>query len=567
MSKRHRWSRLAGVMFAAGALLLGPPGHAQTQEQRDEYARQYLSGGATRDELAVLRDVQERRLSLPANTRGFGSFIAGLPSMKAMSAGATPELGMLMFWNEIALYATALDHTTEVVPAPPTYGEQLGPTRTSRALAIVHLSMFEAVDAIFRKANSYHDVRKKIFVDVGVQEAQVNPKSASVKAAIVAAGYQSLRELYPEKASLLQAAQLESLVLIGDPVASRELGTKIGLAAARLILTAREFDGSARPDLSSDDLKGNHPLDWRKDPISQLEPALGGNWGRVKPFVISSPDVHRPAPPPSLESAEFIAAYKEVKRLGGDPNAPTVAPRWPTATNRTGADLKPPLDSNNETFKGIFWGYDGTALLCAPPRLYNMIATSIALKEKPITKVEEMARFLALINLAMADAGISAWEAKYHYLYARPITAIRAIDADSSPEGRRELNWTPLGAPVTNGQEHNRNLTPPFPSYPSGHAVFGGAVFQAMRNYWGLSEAGVPFDFVSDEYNGLNRGPGDAEPRAEVRVNFAGFDKAEEENAMSRVWLGIHWRFDATAGIAQGRLVANDVAAGALALK
>jgi hypothetical protein len=119
------------------------------------------------------------------------------------------------------------------------------------------------------------------------------------------------------------------------------------------------------------------------------------------------------------------------------------------------------LDQKNETFKGNYWAYDGTALLCAPPRMYNMIATSIALNEHPISDVAEMARYLALINLVLADCGIGAWTAKYKYHLARPITWIRLHDPDKSVDGTSNRNWTPLGAPADNASPASANLTPP----------------------------------------------------------------------------------------------------------
>jgi hypothetical protein len=223
-----------------------------------------------------------------------------------------------------------------------------------------------------------------------------------------------------------------------------------------------------------------------------------------------------------------------------------------------------PPDNTNQTVVGIYWGYDGTALLCAPPRLYNMIATSVALKEKPIANVEEMSQYLAYVNLAMADAALAAWDAKFHFLIPRPVTYIRAVDADDTPAGARNPRWTPLGAPVTNGIDAGRNLTPPFPSYPSGHASIGGACFQAMIKYYQsldstFPEAGIPFEFVSDEYNGMNRGPGETTFRKKVVASFSSFKEAEELNARSRIYLGIHWKFDADHGILQGNKVADDV--------
>ena len=184
-----------------------------------------------------------------------------------------------------------------------------------------------------------------------------------------------------------------------------------------------------------------------------------------------------------------------------------------------------------------------------------------------IKDVDNMAQYLALINLTMADAGISAWDAKYHFLIARPITYIRGLDADGTPDGTHDPRWTPLGAPVTNGTIDGRNLTPPFPSYPSGHATFGGALFRAMTLYFKdkapammpFPDDGVAFDFVSDEYNGLNRSPGEENVRKKIVAHFNSFRDAERMNADSRIYLGIHWKFDADDGIRQGNEIANDV--------
>jgi hypothetical protein len=263
-----------------------------------------------------------------------------------------------------------------------------------------------------------------------------------------------------------------------------------------------------------------------------------------------------------IHTDEFIKAYKDVKRLGGDPNAPNSEPRWKTDTDRSGAndpDHLKPADFTNQTFVGIFFAYDATPLVCAPPRLYNMIATSIALKERPITTVEAMSIYLALINVTMADAALAAWDGKFHYVYARPVTYIRAAVSDDPPDVTHDPHWTPLGAPITNGTAAERNHTPPFP----GHAVIGTAFFEAMRSYFAAVDAkfpaeGIKFDFVSDEYNGVNRGPGDQEPRDRVVAHFDSFDQARDLNAQSRIYLGVHWQFDADDGKKLGESVAQD---------
>src|SRR5436189_4753479 len=174
----------------------------------------------------------------------------------------------------------------------------------------------------------------------------------------------------------------------------------------------------------------------------------------------------------------------------------------------------------------------------------------------------EPARLLALANVALADAGITCWESKYYYQFWRPITGVRESDPGTGPTGAGDgnlltlgdPNFSPLGAPASNLS--GPNFTPPFPSYPSGHATFGGAVFQMLRDVYGTDR--IAFTFVSDEFNGVTR---DNQGRVRPRMarSFSSLSQAEEENGQSRIYLGIHWSFDKTQGIAQGRRVANYV--------
>ncbi len=153
----------------------------------------------------------------------------------------------------------------------------------------------------------------------------------------------------------------------------------------------------------------------------------------------------------------------------------------------------------------------------------------------------------------MADAGIAIWESKYHYHLWRPVTGIREADGNGSHRGA-DPTFTPLGAPASNLT--GPNFTPPFPSYPSGHAGFGGALFQTLRNFYGTDR--IAFTFVSDEFNGETLdNEGHVRPLRPRR--FASLSQAEEENGQSRIYLGIHWAYDKTEGIAQGRRVADYV--------
>jgi hypothetical protein len=439
-------------------------------------------------------------------------------------------MAMVRHWNHVAINATGLDHT----PVGPTehrvFGEQLGPGRASRAMAIVHIAIFDAVNAIAGDYQSYTDLPRA-------------PHSALMEAAIAAAAHDTLCAMFPSQAPDFDEVLGDDLGMMPDRPGKAQ-GLQLGHSAAARILAKRAHDGSqyVEPKVGIDFITNNAPGKWRQDPISLIPLALGAKWGQVKPFVISSGARYRVPPPPDLDSAEYAEAYDEVKRLGGDGIV--------TPTERT----------YDQTIAGIFWAYDGTPSMCAPPRLYNQIIMTIAAQMG--TNVVDLTRLLALANVAMADAGIAIWESKYYYQYWRPITAIRESDAGTGPTGLGDGNpltigdpaWTPLGAPASN--LNGPNFTPPFPGYPSGHGTFGGALFQTLRRFYRTDD--IAFTFVSDEFNGITKDHNGV-VRPLIPRSFQNFSEAEEENGQSRIYLGIHFSFDKTEAIAQGRRVADYV--------
>lgn len=449
------------------------------------------------------------------------------PSSRA-TLSAPESLQTLLYWNAIAIDASGLDHWVFRPGDHRVYGEQLGPGRASRAMAMVHIAMFEAINAIDRRYQSYLDL-------------PLASPQASVDAAIARAAHDTLVALYPLQRVQLQKRLVADLRRLRGTDA-RELGVALGADAARAVLAARANDGSAHTEMHMDEdyVADSIPGVWRQDPISRVPIALGARWMQVRPFVLQSAQQFRAPPPPALGSVAYAAAYNEAKRLGGD--------GVHTATERTA----------EQTEIGIFWAYDGTPSLCAPPRLYNQIARQIAAQMQ--SDLLQTARLLTLLNVAMADAGIASWESKYYYKFWRPIGGIREGDPGSGPSSlgdgnaltAGDLEFMPLGAPASN--LNGPNFTPPFPAYPSGHATFGGALFQTLRLVYGRDD--IAFTFVSDELNGITLGS-DGVRRALKPRHFDTLSQAEEENGQSRIYLGIHWAFDKTAGIEQGRRIAD----------
>ena len=326
-------------------------------------------------------------------------------------------------------------------------------------MAIVHIAIFDAVNSI---AHTHYGF-------TGIPDV---PATASMDAAIALAAHDTLVALYPSQRVHCDELLVADLATIPDSH-DKKLGMETGRRAASNILARAAQDGSqyTEPVVGVNYFTSNKPGRWRPDPVSGIQVALGAYWGKVKPLAIASAKAYRVPPPPSLRSEAYARAFNEVKALGGD------------------GITTPTLRTNDQTIAGIYWAYDGTPSLCAPPRLYNQITVAIA-NQMGVGTVE-LARLLALVNVAMSDAGIAAWESKYYWDFWRPITGIREADPGTGPTGRGDGNkhtlgdpaFTPLGAPASN--LGGPDFTPPFPAYPSGHASFGGAVFQMLRHYFG----------------------------------------------------------------------------------
>jgi vanadium chloroperoxidase len=269
---------------------------------------------------------------------------------------------------------------------------------------------------------------------------------------------------------------------------------------------------------------------------------------------VATQSEHILADPPGIRSAvdrsaEYDDAVNDAIRSGG------------------AQDLNSTKRSPWQQGRGLFWAYDGTNLIGTPPRLYNLIIRRIAVTYKKDanltseTNNADFARLFALANTAMADAGVFSWKEKWEFEFWRPLSGVR----DDGRPDHGDPFWLTLGAPSTN--TNDIPFKPPFPAYPSGHATFGGAVFQIVRRYyngrienWADNEPDkIAFDFVSEELNGVSRDLGQpydlTQPiteqpgivRTRIPRHFNSLWEAMFENAISRIYLGVHWRFDAAA--------------------
>jgi hypothetical protein len=472
-----------------------------------------------------------------------------------------------LFWNTLALETSGRDHIfilkdpNDRCSGSLTY-EQLGPHRSSRAMAIVHLAMFEAVNAVNQKYDGY--------VSVTVPDLTGLDKEKVLHTAIAYAARDTLRALYKNQADAWIEVKFQQNVLPESPASTA--GKTIGESAAAAVLEKRKNDKAnvgglegkpvPEPPLIKDDcnpsaspfqFKGSDATFWRQDPVSRLNVALGAAWPEVTPFVMNKGDQFR-LPAINIADPKYKSQIDELRKLGGAGDAYGAK----SATERT----------PTETMMGIFWAYDGVPSLCAPPTLYNQVARAILAEDSRREDIDFVSRLFAVINVAMADAGIAAWDSKFYHHVARPVTYIR--DTDGAPTDGATCSgtgctrvctgsdgkWCPLGAPATNGK--GPNFTPPFPAYPSGHATFGGALFRVLKAEFGDDRS---FGFASDEFNGTNRPAGDFPPRPKRPRSWGALADAERENGRSRIWLGIHWQIDADAGIAQGHCVADWVLA------
>jgi membrane-associated phospholipid phosphatase len=383
----------------------------------------------------------------------------------ALLIGNLAHADVVTAWNAAALDAIRAGRT-----APPV---------ASRSLAILHVSIYDAVNGIDRTHEPY------------LVESQV-AASASRQAAASAAAHKALVNLFPANASSFDSLHAAILAAIPDGP-HKAAGIVWGEFVANQVLAPRANDGSNAIVLPPG---GSGPGVWIPTPPAFL-PYLLPQWGFVTPFAMSGSSQFRPPGPPSLDSQRYAADYNEVKAIGAA-----------VGSTRT----------EEQTQIALFWA-DGAGTE-TPPGHWNSIAKTIG--DTRGNTLEENARLFALLNIAMADAAICAWDAKYTFHFWRPVTAINFAEP--------ELNWMSF------------IVTPPFPDYVSGHSTFSGAAATVLALFYSTED--LPFTIGSDFLPGVYR-------------SFPTCLAAAEEAAVSRLYGGIHFRSANEDGLQAGTSIGD----------
>ena len=351
-----------------------------------------------------------------------------------------------------------------------------------REMAIMHVAMFDAVNSITRRYRPY-------MVQLPASETTSQEAAATAAAAGVLIG------LHPEAAAKIQAASASALAAIPEGEAKAN-ALALGQAVAEKILSVRSKDGANAPD------------DYRPKTkpgvyVPTAAVMVGSTWPRMTPFALTSPSQFRAPPPISLTSSEWAANYNELKEFGGKTSAKRSAQQTETAR---------------------FW-------LAVGPPVYHQIPRQLVTAKR--MSVVESARFMALYSIALTDASIAVFDAKYYYEFWRPVTAIRNGDLDDNPATEREPTWQPIDS------------TPMHPEYPCAHCIQSGAAAGVIEAVLGSQEMPEVTMMSTTAPGAIHRW-----------INTAAYI---EEVANARIWAGFHYRFSTEVGTKMGREIGEYV--------
>jgi hypothetical protein len=345
-------------------------------------------------------------------------------------------------------------------------------------MAMLHVAMFEAVNAVERRYTPY---RLNLVAD----------RDASKDAAAASAAYHVLAALHPDQKASLDSALRASLGAIPDG-APKTKGTEVGKKAAAETIALRANDGFGAPE-------SYRPYAVAGVYVPTVIP-VSSSVGAITPWAMKSGSQFRPAAPPALDSQVWTKDLNEIRELGGR-----------TGSKRTA----------EQTDIARFWYVTG-------PQAWNPIVRQLAAAKK--LDVVDSARLLALTAVASADAFIAVFDAKYHYNFWRPVTAIRNADLTGNKATPRDASWLPLGD------------TPMHPEYPCAHCITSGAVGAVLQSLFGNDIPEVSMTSAT--------APG-------VTRKWTRVQDYIDEVAVARIYAGFHYRFSNEVAKDTGRKIAD----------
>jgi len=354
------------------------------------------------------------------------------------------------------------------------------PLRTQIRTTIAQLAMFDAVNAVL-------EAPYRPFASKPASEPGASPEAAAIRAAYIVA----LNE-FPTKAAMIDSAYAASIAAVPAGPEAIADGIVVGEAAANGLLAARVGDHRNDPDLEGY-TPDSGPGAWIPTPPAFANPQIPF-LRFVTPFGYDDPARFRPHAPPALDSRTYTADYHEIKDLGRA-----------TDTSRTA----------EQSATALFWSPSATALWSANVR-------SLASTMDLLTA----ARFEAIGLAAVTNSLIACWDAKYTYMFWRPVTAIRAGDTDGNSETEPDAAWTPF---IT---------TPSHPEYPAAHTTVGAGAL-GFYTVW----------FETDQF------PLEFKGNAGAVRQYTSAAEVHAEEGNARVWGGMHWRNSTEVGTKLGSRV------------
>ncbi|MFH9265238.1 DNRLRE domain-containing protein [Streptomyces sp. NPDC017546] len=443
---------------------------------------------------------------------------ADTTAYKIFASGDAPSNGPSMLVTYEVPADPVKDHVTYWNDVLQASYRQIGgaPGPLARAGAMMHGAVYDA-------ANSAQCAQgaAKCLGDPYLVKVASPGELPDINSAIDHAAFDVLRSVYPQLNFDQELADARSTIPAGVTSAQRAAGTSVGQQAAAAMLQDRQNDGATSNTAYT---PSTAPGQWR--PTGSGSAATPG-WGLVKPFGLTSGSQFRPKSLPTLagssdvlKSAEYARQVNQVKSLGKS-----------DSTQRTA----------DQTRAALFWANDLDGTYKPPGQLFEF--TQTVSRDRGLS-VTANAKLFALTAFSMADAGVVAWDAKYRTdldLW-RPESAVR-LDGDGNAATTVDPNWQPLSQD-RNGQ----HFSPPFPAYVSGHATFGGAWAKAMEQWFATDQ--VTFTATTEDPNAVG-----------VTRTFSSFSAAANENAVGRVWLGVHYDWDGTEGVSSGAAAAGYIAA------